>query len=181
MSTVVPSDNVNEGSTLCSIDQCATPFDVHCFHCRTNMCSNHYFEHKQKNLSSDNDDAMNDLLELASSKWFCISGAGSAITKIRRTFSNPFVSSGYLLKKMRQRAARSSNSKKTNIAPKPKNIIIYNLRKRPGQRTKKLVTTTVPTSGMKLCRTIVKTRLRTNRLCNRKLPCPYHTSSTEEN
>ena len=178
MSISTVSNTVSESPTLCSIDQCATPFDVHCFHCRSNMCSHHYFEHKQDQLTTKDDDAMDDLLQLASSKCFCISTSGYSISKQRRTFSNPFVSSSYLLKKMRQQAARRSDNIKPIITTKTTAIKLYNLRKRPGKRQRKLVatkTTTVTTTTVKLCRSILKTRLRNNQLCNRKLPCPYHT------
>lgn len=178
MSSSTTTETPSEGPTLCSIDQCATPFDVHCFHCRLNMCSHHYLEHKQQQLASENDDAMDDLLQLASSKCFCISNGGYSISKQRRTFSNPFVSSTYLLKKMKQQAARRPDGIKPIITTKTTAIKLYNLRKRPGKRQRKLVatkTTTVTTTTVKLCRTILKTRLRNNKLCNRKLPCPYHT------
>ena len=150
-------------STLCSIDQCATPFDVHCFHCRLNMCSHHYFEHKQQSeLTVENDDQMDDLLRLTSSRYFCISNNRFSLSKQRRTLTNPFVSSSYLLKKMRQRTARQRSTKtKTTTAA----IKFYNLR----QRTRKHQTT------VKFCKRMLKTRLENNRLCNRKLPCPYHT------
>lgn len=178
MSSPPPAtETVCEGPTLCSIDQCATPFDVHCFHCRSNMCSHHYFEHKQQQLSAENDDAMDDLLQRASSKCFCITHGGHSISKHRRTFSNPFVSSSYLLKKMRQQAARRPESIKPIITTKTTAIKLYNLRKRPGKRQRKLVatkTTTITTTTVKLCRTLLKSRLRNNKLCNRKLPCPYH-------
>ncbi|CAF1098464.1 unnamed protein product [Rotaria sordida] len=178
MSSSTATDTVSENLTLCSVDQCATPFDVHCFHCRANMCSHHYFEHKQQQLVNQNDDAMDDLLQLASSKCFCISNGGYSISKHRRSFSNPFVSSSYLLKKMRQQAARRPDSTKPIVTTKTTAIKFYNLRKRPGKRQRKLVatkTTTVTTTTVKLCGTVLKTRLRNNKLCNRKLPCPYHT------
>ncbi|CAF4424076.1 unnamed protein product, partial [Rotaria magnacalcarata] len=57
------------------------------------MCSHHYFEHKQQQLSVENDDAMDDLLQLASSNIFCISSSGYSVSKNRRSLSNPFVSS----------------------------------------------------------------------------------------
>jgi hypothetical protein len=79
---------------------------------------------------------------------------------------------------MRQQAARRPDSMKPIITTKTTAIKLYNLRKRPGKRQRKLVatkTTTVTMTTVKLCRTILKTRLRTNKLCNRKLPCPYHT------
>jgi hypothetical protein len=143
------------------------------------MCSHHYFDHKQKHLNDGNDDdAMDDLLQRASSKWFCISNGGYSTSKQRRPFSNPFVSSAYLLKKMRQQAVRRPDGIKPIITTKTTAINLYNLRKRPGKRQRKLVatkTTTVTTTTVKLCRTILKTRLRNNKLCNRKLPCPYHT------
>ena len=172
--------SASENPTLCSIEQCGTPFDVHCFHCRSNMCSQHYFEHKQQqeDLARENDDAMDDLLQRASSKCFCISSNGHSFVKQRRTFSNPFVSSSYLLKKMRQQAMRRPENIKPIITTKMTAIKLYNLRKRPGKRQRKLVatkTTTVTTTTVKFCRTILKTRLKTNKLCNRKLPCPYHT------
>ena len=91
----------------------------------------------------------------------------------KRTFSNPFVSSTYLLKKMRQQAARRPNYVKSSMTTKTTAIKFYNLRKRPGKRQRKLVTPKPMTT--KLCRTVLKTRLRNNKLCNRKLPCPYHT------
>lgn len=178
MSSLTAIEGLSENPILCSIDQCATPFDVHCFHCRVNMCSHHYFEHKQQQSSIQNDDAMDDLLQLASSKYFCISNSGHSISKSRRSFSNPFVSSSYLLKKMRQQAARRPDSIKPVVTTKTTAIKFYNLRKRPGTRQRKLVatkTTTVTTTTVKLCRTVIKTRLRNNKLCNRKLPCPYHT------
>ncbi|CAF1182569.1 unnamed protein product [Adineta steineri] len=177
MTSTVAPDTVSESPTLCTVDQCATRFDVHCFHCRSNMCSHHYFEHKQQQLSTENDDAMDDLLQLASSKCFCISSSGYSITKQRRTFSNPFVSSTYLLKKMRQQAARRPDNLKPILTTKTTAIKLYNLRKRPGKRQRKLVatkTTTVTTTTVKFCRTVLKTKLRNNKLCNRKLPCPYH-------
>lgn len=178
MSTSATIDTPSEKPTLCSIEQCASPFDVHCFHCRSNMCSHHYFEHKQQQLSIEADDAMDDLLQLASSKCFCISTNGYSISKSRRSFSNPFVSSTYLLKKMRQQAARRPGSIKPVLTTKTTAIKFYNLRKRPGKRQRKLVatkTTTVTTTTVKLCGTVLKTKLRNNKLCNRKLPCPYHT------
>lgn len=178
MSLPAATETSNETPTLCSVDQCGTPFDVHCFHCRSNMCSHHYFEHKQQQSDEGNDEAMDDLLELAASKCFCISNGGYSLTKQRRTFSNPFVSSTYLLKKMRQQAARRPDGIKPIITTKTTAIKLYNLRKRPGKRQRKLVatkTTTVTTTTVKLCRTVLKTRLRNNKLCNRKLPCPYHT------
>jgi len=167
-----------ENPILCSVGECVTPFDVHCFHCRSNMCSNHYFEHKQQQLVDENDDAMDELLQRASSKFFCVSNGGYSLTKQRRPFSNPFVSSTYLLKKMRQQAAHRPENIKPIITTKTTAIKLYNLRKRPGKRQRKLVatkTTTVTTTTVKLCRTVLKTRLRNNKLCNRKLPCPYHT------
>jgi hypothetical protein len=120
---------------------------------------------------------MDDLLQRAASKCFCISNGGYSISKHRRPFSNPFVSSTYLLKKMKQQAARRPDSLKPIITTKTTAIKLYNLRKRPGKRQRKLVatTTTVTTTTVKLCRTVLKTRLRNNKLCNRKLPCPYHT------
>ncbi|UJR16422.1 hypothetical protein I4U23_003324 [Adineta vaga] len=181
MSTIVAkaTDTSPENLTLCSIDQCATQFDVHCFHCRSNMCSHHYFEHKQQQqLAAKHADAMDDLLQLASSKCFCIGNGGHSLSKARRTFSNPFVSSTYLLKKMRQRTANRSESIKPIVTTKTTAIKLYNLRKRPGKRLRNLVatkTTTVTTTTVKLCRTVLKTKLRNNKLCNRKLPCPYHT------
>ncbi len=179
MSSSTPAtDAASENLTLCSVDQCGTPFDLHCFHCRANMCSHHYFEHKQQQLAVVNDDAMDDLLQRASSKCFCITNGGYSLTKQRRTFGNPFVSSTYLLKKMRQQAVRRPDSIKPIITTKTTAIKLYNLRKRPGKRQRKLVatkTTTITTTTVKLCRTVLKTRLRNNKLCNRKLPCPYHT------
>ena len=178
MSTSTASETATESPTLCSVDQCATPFDVHCFHCRVNMCSHHYFEHKQQQLGSENDDAMDGLLQLAASKYFCISNGGYSLSKHRRSFSNPFVSSKYLLKKMRQQAAHRPDNIKPVVTTKTTAIKLYNLRKRPGARQRKLVatkTTTVTTTTVKLCRSVIKTRLRNNKLCNRKLPCPYHT------
>ncbi|CAF3226787.1 unnamed protein product [Rotaria socialis] len=178
MSVLAVTDPVSENLTLCTVDQCATPFDVHCFHCRSNMCSHHYFEHKQQQLSVENDDAMDDLLQLASSNIFCISSNRYSISKNRRSLSNPFVSSTYLLKKMRQQAARRPDNIKPVVTTKTTAIKFYNLRKRPGKRQKKLVatkTTTVTTTTVKLCGTVLKTKLRNNKLCNRKLPCPYHT------
>lgn len=172
------AETVAEGPTLCSIDKCGTPFDVHCFHCRANMCSRHYFDHKQQLLATENDDAMDDLLQLASSKCFCITNGGYSLTKQRRPFGNPFVSSTYLLKKMRQQAIQRPNGIKPIITTKTTAIKLYNLRKRPGKRQRKLVatkTTTITTTTVKLCRTVLKTKLRNNKLCNRKLPCPYHT------
>lgn len=169
----------SESPTLCSIEQCATPYDVHCFHCRTNMCSHHYFEHKQQQqLENENDQAMEDLLQRAASKCFCISQNGYSLIKSRRTFANPFVSSSYLLKKMRQQAVRRPQNIKPIITTKTTAIKLYNLRKRPGKRPRKIVatkTTTVTTTTVKFCRTVLKTRLKTTKLCNRKLPCPYHT------
>lgn len=172
--------SVSESPTLCSIEQCGTPFDVHCFHCRSNMCSQHYFEHKQQQelLATEHDDAMDDLLQRTSSKVFCISTNGHAFLKQRRAFPNPFASSSYLLKKMRQQGIRRPGNLKPIITTKTTAIKLYNLRKRPGKRQRKLVatkTTTVTTTTVKLCRTILKTRLKTTKLCNRKLPCPYHT------
>lgn len=182
MTTSISPTPVAESPILCSIDQCATPFDVHCFHCRTNMCSHHYFEHKQQQLTTENDEAMDDLLQLASSKCFCISNNGYSTSKQRRTLSNPFVSSGYLLKKMRQQAAaRRPSNIKPIITTKTTAIKLYNLRKRPGKRPRNLVatkTTTVTTTTVQFCRTILKSRLRNNKLCNRKLPCPYHPSQS---
>jgi len=171
------AETASESPALCYVDQCGLTFDVHCFHCRLNMCSHHYFEHKQQQLASENDDAMDDLLQRAASKCFCIT-SGYSLTKQRRTFSNPFVSSTYLLKKMRQQAARRPDGIKPIITTKTTAIKLYNLRKRPGKRQRKLVatkTTTITTTTVKFCRTILKTRLRNNKLCNRKLPCPYHT------
>lgn len=169
----------SESPTLCSIEQCSTLYDVHCFHCRMNMCSHHYFEHKQQQqLTSDHDQAMEDLLQRASSKCFCISSNGHSLMKSRRTLTNPFVSSSYLLKKMRQQAMRRPQNIKPIITTKTTAIKLYNLRKRPGKRQRKLLatkTTTVTTTTVKFCRTVLKTRLKTTKLCNRKLPCPYHT------
>lgn len=182
MSTAVAvasqNDASSESPSLCSIDQCATPFDVHCFHCRSNMCSHHYFEHKQQQLAADKDDAMDDLLQLAASKYFCIGNGSYSLSKPRRTFANPFVSSAYLLKKMRQQAARRPENLKPVVTTKTTAVKLYNLRKRPGKRQRKLVatrTTTVTTTTVNICRTVLKTKLRNNKLCNRKLPCPYHT------
>jgi hypothetical protein len=178
MSSSTATDNPTEGPTLCSVDKCVTPFDVHCFHCRSNMCSHHYFEHKQQQLVDNYDDAMDDLLQRASSKCFCISNGGHSISKHRRPFSNPFVSSTYLLKKMRQKAVLRPESVKPIITTKTTAIKLYNLRKRPDKRPRKLVatkTTIVTKTTVKLCRTVIKTKLRNNKLCNRKLPCPYHT------
>ena len=179
MSSLEVTDTATDTSTLCCVNQCETQFDVHCFHCRGNMCSHHYFEHKQR-LANEKDDIMDDLLQRASSKCFCISNGGHSISKYRRTFSNPFASSTYLLKKMRQQAARRPDSVKPIVTTKTTAIKFYNLRKRPDKRQRKLVstkttTTTVTTTTVKLCRTVLKTRLRNNKLCNRKLPCPYHT------
>jgi hypothetical protein len=179
MSTPKDTDTTSETPVLCTVDKCGIQFDVHCFHCRLNMCSHHYFEHKQQQLAAYNDDAMDDLLQLASSECFCISNGGHSTSKHRRPFSNPFVSSTYLLKKMRQQAARRPDNIKPIITTKTTAIKLYNLRKRPGKRQRKLVatkTTTITTTTVKLCRTVLKTRLRNNKLCNRKLPCPYHTA-----
>jgi hypothetical protein len=144
------------------------------------MCSHHYFEHKQQQqLNTENDDAMDDLLQRAASKCFCISNGGYSISKQRRSYSNPFVSSSYLLKKMRQQAARRPDRIKPIVSTKTTAITMYNLRKRPGKRRRNLVatkTTTVTTTTVKFCRNVLKTKLRNNKLCNRKLPCPYHTS-----
>lgn len=139
--------------SLCSIDQCATPFDVHCFHCRTNMCSQHYFEHKQKeeeetSPTDADDQAMDDLLQLAASKCFCITSRGTS--KHRPKFSNPFVSSRYLLKKMRQRRRRVKPTLLTGSTAK-----IYNLRQRPTRCSKSILQSP-------------------ETLCNQKLPCPDH-------
>jgi hypothetical protein len=179
MSSSTTTETAAEGPTLCSIEHCEALFDVHCFHCRSNMCSHHYFEHKQQQkLAAENDDAMDDLLQRASSKIFCISNGGYALSKYRRAFSNPFVSSTYLLKKMKQQAARRPDGIKPILTTKTTAIKLYNLRKRPGARPRKIVatkTTTVTTTTVKFCRTVLKTKLRNNKLCNRKLPCPYHT------
>jgi hypothetical protein len=145
------------------------------------MCSTHYLEHKelQERLATEHDDAMDDLLQRASSKIFCISNGGYSLTKHRRSFTNPFVSSAYLLKKMRQQAIRRPDGLKPIVTTKTTAIKLYNLRKRPGKRPRKLVatkTTTVTTTTVKLCRVVLKTKLRNNKLCNRKLPCPYHTT-----
>ncbi len=79
---------------------------------------------------------------------------------------------------MRQKAVLRPESVKPIITTKTTAIKLYNLRKRPDKRPRKLVatkTTIVTKTTVKLCRTVIKTKLRNNKLCNRKLPCPYHT------
>ena len=68
----------------------------------------HYFQHKQQELVIEKDDPMS---ELASSKWFCITTGRTPISKHRRSFSNPFESSVYLLKQIKQQAASRRNNK----------------------------------------------------------------------
>jgi len=172
-SSTITRENVSENSTLCSIDQCVALFDVRCFHCHSNMCSNHYFEHKQQQLITTQDDAMDDLLKLASSKCFSITTGKTAISKHRRKFSNPFVSSAYLLKKMKQQAARRRNDIKPSVTTKTIAITTYNSRKR---HEKRITTTITTTTMMDVCKTVLKSKLGNKKFCNRKLPCPYHTT-----
>lgn len=156
-------EQISLNSMLCSIDECRTLYDVHCFHCRTNLCSDHYHQHQEKRLKEENwDDTMDHLLKLTSSKCFSISSS-SRLSKMRRKSFNPFVSSKYLMKKMKENLQSKSIGKK-------KFHSTYNLRKRPRQYLKK------PTENksVKLCQTLLKSRLKFPKLCHRPLPCPYH-------
>jgi hypothetical protein len=135
------------------------------------MCSHHYFEHNQQQLITEHDDGMDDLLELTSSKWFCITNGRTPVSKHRRKFSNPFVSSTYLMKKMKQQAARRRNYIKPNITTK---MTMSNARKRYEKRLVTTTTTITTTTMIDVCTTVLKTKLRKHKLCNRKLPCPYH-------
>ena len=79
------------------------------------------------------------------------------------------------MKKMKEQAEKI----KPKITTKTTAMTMYNLRKRPGRTLRKVVSTktttvTTTTTTVKFCRTLLKTRLRNNKLCNRKLPCPYH-------
>lgn len=160
-------EQITIDSILCSIDNCKTIYDVFCFHCRTNFCSNHFSQHeKQRSTSDEFQRDIDDLLALASSKSFSISSKKSNRKKLRRKFSNPFVSSKFLIEKMKE-----------NSEIPMKTIVGYNLRKRPRRHLKKLLRTTKKTLKTKFCQTFIKNRsTNEEKLCRRELPCPYHSS-----